>query len=112
MIDEQYEEYRELLTPLIDEPIAFTEQFLDFVLHVRVDNSGNYIYPLFDENTGLYQEIEGLNKPIIFNAERMADMRRIVMANFKQYYHYVGNEPEIGNYPVPRFVEESYGHTF
>ncbi len=112
LIDEQYEEYRELLTPLIDEPIAFTEQFLDFVLHVRVDNSGNYIYPLFDENTGLYQEIEGLNKPIIFNAERMADMRRIVMANFKQYYHYVGNEPEIGNYPVPRFVEESYGHTF
>ena len=112
MIEEQHEEYREVLIPLIDEAITFTEQFLDFVLHVRVDSEGKYVYPLFDSNTGLYQEVEGLSKPVLFNASEMAAMRRVVMSNFKQFYQYVGNEPEPGNYPVPRFVEESFGHTF
>ena len=111
MIEEQHDEYLDVLTPLIDEAITFTEQFLDFVLHVRVDGNGKYVYPMFDSSTGLYQEVEGLNKPVLFNANEMADMRRVVMADFKQFYHYVGSEPEVGNYPVPRFVEEQFGHT-
>ena len=105
MIELQKDEYKDIIIPLIDEAITFLEHFLDFVLHVRVDNNGNYIYPDFDVETGKYREIEG-NKPVLFNANDMANMRKIVLLNYKNYYHYVGDRPIDGEYPVPSFVED------
>ena len=105
MIELQKDEYKDVIIPLIDEAITFLEHFLDFVLHVRVDNKGNYIYPIFNSETGKYSEVEG-NKPVLFNANDMADMRKIVLLNYKEYYHYVGDKPLEGEYPVPSFINE------
>jgi len=104
MIEEQNELYREQLIPLINEPIAFVEMFINFVLNVRVDSNGKYIYPTF--NNGEYIAEEGLNKPVLFNAEDMATMRSIVLNDFKKYYNYVGSKPLNDEYPIPKSGRE------
>ena len=108
MIEEQDEPIREQITPLINEPIAFVEMFINFVLNVRVDKNGKYIYPTFDDNSGEYIAVENLEKPVLFNANDMAIMRGFVLYNFKKFYNYVGSKPVNVEYPIPKSGRDEY----
>ena len=101
MIEEQDENKRELLIPLIDEPITFVNQFLDFVLSIRMDQNGNMIYPEFQSETGTYYCDDTLPKPDLFTGDQIALIRNIVVKQFKNYYHYEGNHPVDGYLPTP-----------
>lgn len=84
MIDMQDEgEVRDKLTPYIVEPIAYSNFFIDYVLKTRVDENGNLISPIVDEEFNIVESNIG-TYPSLLDAGKIDKLRKESLIIFRE----------------------------
>lgn len=84
MIDMQDEgEVRDKLTPYIVEPIAYSNFFIDYVLKTRVDENGNLIPPIVDEEFNIVESNIG-TYPSLLDAGKIEKLRKESLIIFRE----------------------------
>ena len=111
-VDYQKQEIGKSIEDTAMEIGAFTEMFVDMALNSRIDENGNLLLPVMNENSnGTYEFVpqETGVKPTIFKKEQIDEIRKQTCLSFIDHYNYevVDGSIKVGD-TKPRMQDDKY----